>query len=85
MVDNEISTAYRLEIKKTSMNYQLVPPDDRSRKDHFIRVMSGTAESFPAQIRCQAIPQAERQLLILRQSNVNPRISVYDHVYGLHN
>ena len=46
VLDNEISTAYRLEIKKTSMTYQLVPPDDHRRnlsekaiqtwKDHFI-------------------------------------------------
>ena len=31
VLDNEISTAYRLEIKKTSMTYQLVPPDDHRR------------------------------------------------------
>ena len=34
---------------------------------------------------CQAIPQAERQILLLRQSNVSPKISAYAHVYGPHN
>ena len=28
VLDNEISTSYRLEIKKTSMTYHLVPLDD---------------------------------------------------------
>ena len=47
--------------------------------------MNGTAESFPAHIWCQAIPQAEWQLLLLQKSNVNPKISAYDYVYGPHN
>ena len=60
---NEISTAYILEIRKTSMTYQLVHPDDNRRnlaekaiqtwKDHFIVVMSGTAEIYPAHLWCQ--------------------------------
>ena len=92
--DNEISTAYRLEIENTSMNYQLVPPDDHRRnlaeksiktcKDHFIRTMSRKEEIFPAHLWCQAIPQAKRQLLLLRKSNVNPKISAHDYVYEPH-
>ena len=95
VLENEIYIAYRLEIKQTSMNYQLVPPDNHRRnladkliqtwKDHFIGVTSGTLESFPAHIWCQAIPQAKRQLLLLQQSNVNPKISAYTYVYGPHN
>ena len=46
--------------------------------------MSGTAESLPAHLWCQAIPQVEQQLLLLQQSNVNPKISAYAHVYGPH-
>ena len=94
VLDNEISTSYRLEIKKTSMTYQLVPPDDHRNnlaeksiqtwKNHFIGMISGTAESFPDHLWCQAIPQAEQPLLLLRQSNVNPKISAYAHVYGPH-
>ena len=76
------------------MTYQLVPPDDQRRnlaekliqtwKDHIIVVMSSTEESFPDHLRCQAIQQAERQLLILQQSNVNPKISAYAYIYGPH-
>ena len=59
-LDNEIFTAYRLEIKKTSMTYQLVPPDYHWRnlaekeiqtwKDHFIGLISGTSGSLPAHL-----------------------------------
>ena len=76
------------------MTYQLFPPDDHRRnlaeksnqtwKDHFIGVMSGKSESFPAHLWCQAIPKAERQLLLLLKSNMNPKISSYAHVYGPH-
>ena len=48
-------------------------------------VLTGTASTFPMHICCQSIPQAERQLLVLEQSNVNPRISAYAHVYASHN
>ena len=44
--------------------------------------MSGTTTTFPLHQLCQAIPQAERQILLLRQSNVNPSISSYAYVYG---
>ena len=68
VLDNKISMVYRLEIKQTSMTYQVVHPDDRRRnlvekliqtwKDYFIGVMSGTVESFPVHLWCQSIPQA---------------------------
>ena len=94
ILDNEISKAYKEEIALTNMTYQLVPPDDHRRniaekaiqtwKDHFIGALSGTAATFPRHLLCQAIPQAERQLLLLRQSSVFPKISAYAHVYGAH-
>ena len=31
------------------------------------------------------MPQAERQLLLPRQSNANPKISAYAYLYGPHN
>ena len=76
------------------MTFQLVPPDDhrcnlvekaiQAWKDHFIGVMIGTAAAFPVHIWFQSIPQAERQLFILRQSNVNPKVSSYYQLYGPH-
>ena len=95
ILDNEISTAYKSEIGATNMMYQLVPPDDhrcnitkkalQTWKYHFIGVLSGTADTFPLHLWCQAIPQAERQLLLLQQSNVHPKLSAYAHVYGPNN
>ena len=95
VLDNEISKAYKTEIQATGMTYQLVPPDDHRRniaekaiqtwKDHFVGVLSGTSDTFPLHLWCQVLPQMERQLLLLRQSNTNPKISAYAHVYGQHN
>ena len=94
VLDNKISALYRNEIKATDMTFQLVPRDDHRRnlaekaiqtwKDHFIGVLSGTAASFPEHLWCQIIPQAERQLLLIRQSKTNPNISAYAHVYCPH-
>ena len=57
-----ISAECRLEIKKASMNFQIVPPDDHRRnlaekkiqtcKDHFIGVMSKTSEDFLDHLWC---------------------------------
>ena len=70
VLDNEISYAYRTEIRDTNMTFQLVPPDDHCRnleerdiqtwKDHFAGVFSGTASTFPLHRWCQIIYQAER-------------------------
>ena len=75
-------------------NFNIIPLDDHHRnlsekdikiwKDHFICVIIGMAAAFPAQLWYQAILQAETQLLLLWQSNVNPKISAYAHVYGPH-
>ncbi|KAL7533577.1 hypothetical protein ACHAXR_005319 [Thalassiosira sp. AJA248-18] len=82
-------------IKESGMTYQLVPPDKHQRniaekaiqtwKDHFVSVLSGTAENFPLHLWCQLTPQMERQLNLLRQSNANPKVLVYAHIYGRHN
>ena len=92
ILDNENSQAYTNEIRNTGMTYQLVPPYNHRRnisdraiqtwKNHFVRVLSGAAATLPLHLRCQAFPQAVRPLLLLGQSNVNPNISSYSHVYG---
>ena len=74
------------------MTFELVPPDDhrcnlaeksiQTWKDHFIGVMSRMTETFPVHIWFQAIPQVERQLLILQQSHVHPKVLAYAQVYG---
>ena len=76
------------------MTYQLALLDNQRHnisekeihtwKDHLVGVMSGTAANFPTHLWCQAVPQAELQLLLIRQSNVHPVISAYAYVYGPH-
>ena len=95
VLDNKISAAYKAETQATHMTYQLVPPDDHRRKIsekatqtwkyHFVGVQTWNAATSPMHLLCQSIPQARRQLLTLRKSNMNPRISAYAHVYGSHN
>ena len=77
VLDNEISAAYRMEIKTTNMNsnFQIIPPDDHRRnfsekeiqiwKYHIIGVMSGTSAELTSHLWCQEITQSERQLLLL--------------------
>ena len=86
-LDNETSMAYRQEITETGMPYQLVPPDDhrwniakkiiQTWKDHFISVCSGVSAHFRMHLWCRLIPQAEKQLLLLRKTNINPKISAF--------
>ena len=76
------------------MTFQLVPPDNHRRnlaerdiqtwRDHFAGVLSGAAPTFPLHIWCKIIHQAERKVLLLQKSRVNPKISAYAHVYGAH-
>ena len=81
-------------ITNSGMSYQLVPPDDHRRniaekaiqtwKDNFIAVISGTDAKFPLHLWCQLLPQIERQLCLLWQSNAYPHISSHTHLYGHH-
>jgi hypothetical protein len=73
------------------MRYKVVPLEDHQRnlakkligtfKDHLIKVLSGCAKSMPMHLWCQLLPQVERQLLLSQQSQVNPGMSAYAHVY----
>ena len=94
VLDNEIPKAYKAEIELTNMTYQIILPDDYCRniadkviqkwKDYIVSVMSGAAATLPRHLWYQVILQAERQLILLRQSSVRPTISTYAHVYGQH-
>ena len=94
ILDNKISVAYKEEILAANMSYQLVPPDNHHQhiseraiqtwKSHFIGVLAGIAATFPLHLWCQIIPQAERQIILVSQTNLNPKISAYAYVYGQH-
>eukprot|EP00804_Cyclotella_cryptica_P002823 CCRYP_009357-RB/>CCRYP_009357-RB protein AED:0.24 eAED:0.24 QI:0/0/0/1/0/0/2/0/561 len=91
---NEISAAYKLAITNSGMTYQLVPPDDHRQniaekaiqtwKDQLIAIISDTDTKFPLHLWCQLLPQMERELCLLRQSNAYPHISSHTHLYGHH-
>ena len=94
LLDNEIYKTYKDDIRESGMSYQLAPPGDYRRniaeraiqtwKNHFFGVLSGTAATSPMHIWRQSTPQAERELMLLSMSNINPKISSYAHVYGQH-
>ncbi|KAL7525440.1 hypothetical protein ACHAWF_004304, partial [Thalassiosira exigua] len=94
ILDNEASEDFKAAIKGHGMTYELVPPGNHRRniaeraiqtaKNHFTAVLCGTADSFPMHLWCRLLPQSEKQLNMLRQSNVTPKISVYAHVHGPH-
>ena len=82
MLDNKISQESKNAIKANQMTFQLVQPNDHRRniaekaiqifKDHFISVLCGTDITFPMQLWCQILRQAEHQLSMLRKSRVTP-------------
>ena len=94
VLDNEISQEFKNAIKANQMKFQLVPPNDHRRnvaekaiqvfKDHFISVLCGTDVSFPMQLWCQILRQAEHQLNLLRKSRVDPSKSAFEILYGKH-
>ena len=90
VLHNEVLAASKAANPASGMTYELVLPNDHRRnlaekaiqtwKDHFIGVLSGTYDSLPLPLWCQIIPQAERQLLFMRQSYANPMISAYTYL-----
>ena len=76
------------------MTYQLAPTENHrhniSKKDiqfwkyHFIHVLSGATATLLIHLWCQVTPQAEKQLLLLWQSNVNNKILLYAHLHDNH-
>ena len=86
--------AYMQEIMETGMTYQLVLPDEHRRniaekiiqtwKYHFISVCSGVSAHFPMHLWYRSIPQAGKQLLLLRQTNINRNVSAFAYLYGPH-
>ncbi|KAL7524388.1 hypothetical protein ACHAWF_000931, partial [Thalassiosira exigua] len=95
ILDNEASEEFKATIKGHGMTHELVPPGNHRRniaeraiqtaKNHFTAMLCGTAESFPMHLWCRLLAQSEKQLNMLRQSNVTPKNSAYSHVHGPHN
>ena len=77
ILDNECLVEFKEAIAKNGMEYQLVPPNDNCQniakkalqtfKHHFVAVLCGTDVTFPMQLWCRILRQAEHQLNMLRK------------------
>ena len=71
---------------------ELVPPGCHQRnaaevaihnfKTHFLSVLAGVAEDFPANLWDGLLTQTEITLNLLQKSNVTPNVSAYAHLSG---
>ena len=94
ILDNECSATYKLQIEeKWGAKIQLVPPDVHRRniaerairtfKAHFLYILAGFSDAFPNFLWDCLMPQTELTLNLLRQSNIAPSISAWEH-YNCH-
>ena len=51
-------------------------------KDHFISILAGVSSTFPNFLWGKLLPQTDLSLNILRQSDIAPSISAWEHFYG---
>ena len=92
VLDNEASAAYRKAITDHKVTFHLVPPHIHRRnkaerairtfKEHLKAILAGIDESYPLKHWDVLIPQAEMGLNLMRQSNINPKISAYTYLNG---
>ncbi|KAL7544208.1 hypothetical protein ACHAWF_007592 [Thalassiosira exigua] len=93
VLDNEISAAMKTLIKdEFKMQLELVLSGCHRRnaaevairifKAHFLSILDGVADDFPANLWDRLLPQAEITINLLRQSNATPTISAYAHLNG---
>ena len=94
-LDNETSRDLRANIKAKGLDYQLVDTYAHRRnlaeraigtfKSHFISILNGCSNTFPAHLWCRLIPQAVLTLNLLRRSRMNPKLSAYNQIFGMFN
>ena len=90
ILDNKCSTAYKLQIEeKWKSTFQLVSPDKHLRntaeriiqtfKAHFLSILAGVSSTFPNFLWDKLLPQTELTLNLIRQFNIAPDISAWEH------
>ncbi len=94
ILDNKTSAAYKEAITfKWHAKVQLAPPDmhhcNQAKcticmfKDHFLAILAGDDSVFPPYLWDLFLPQAKKLTLnLLRQTTLNPRISVWEFFQG---
>jgi hypothetical protein len=94
-LDNKCLEKFKMCIKNAGMTHELVPPDChhcniakraiQTFKNHFVSILSGVDDRFPLSLWCNLMHPAELTMILLRQSNITPKVSAYAHVHGQHN
>ena len=96
ILNNDCSATYKLQIEeKWGAKFQLVPPDVHLHniaeraihtfKAHFLSILAGVSDAFPNFLWDCLLPQTELTLNLLRQSNIAPSVSAWDHYNGSFN
>lgn len=92
ILDNECSGEMKQLFQSQGIAFQQVPPNIhrwntaeraiRTFKNHLIAGLSSCDSAFPAPAWDLLLPQAQITLNLLRQSNTNPSVSAYQHLFG---
>ena len=92
-LDNEISSDLIAAINSKNFKYQLNKAYDHRHnlaeraiqtfKAQFISILNGFDAHFPPHCWCRLFPQSEQRLNLLRRSQINPKLSAYNQIYGL--
>jgi hypothetical protein len=93
MLDNECSSTLQTFLHKESIKFQKTPPGIhhsnaakraiRTFKNHFVAGLCTVNTSFPLYLWDKLLLQAELTLNLLRGSRMNPKLSAWEHLYGI--
>ena len=94
-MDNEVSEDLKKYFEDSDIQFQLVPPHMHRRNDteravitskkHFIAALCTMDPHFPFYVWYHLWNQVVMTLNMLRKSQLNPGISAYEQVDGIHN
>lgn len=92
-LDNEASAAFKANLRQRKIEYQLAPPNShrtlpgerhiQTFKNHFIACLATADPSFPLVDWDLLLDHAQVTLNLLRNSNINPRLSAYAQMEGV--
>ena len=95
IMDNEVSEDLKKYFEDSDIQFQLVPPHMhrinateravRTFKNHFISALCTVDPLFPFYLWDRLLPQVTMTLNILWRSRLNPGLSAYEQVDGIHN
>ena len=95
IMDNEVSEDLNKYVEDSDIQFQLVPPhmhwrNDAERavrnfKNHFIAALWTVEPLLPFYLWDRLLPQVTMTLNMMRRSRLNPGLSAYEQVDGIHN